>query len=209
MSIKRTWLKFSDLGVKVGQTIKVLHPRGVPTRIAQPADDYMEVLEVREKQIHVCGLFNRRPSWMGIYYYVDFQGKVYNRRVMRIWGIDPKLLCRQHLLGEHRELHTMVGSIRKGISLTKYLETGLIDTRMIKSRHTVIVGEMERRGYQHKSSLTYQDKIKSGFIDLGVNIQDLIDRCPRCRARIIKEQMKDGKDIPPSFTHGNRRTGST
>ena len=24
---------------------------------------------------------------------------------MRIWDIDPRLLCAQHLLGEHRELH--------------------------------------------------------------------------------------------------------
>jgi hypothetical protein len=24
---------------------------------------------------------------------------------MRIWDIEPEKLCRQHLLGEHRELH--------------------------------------------------------------------------------------------------------
>lgn len=24
---------------------------------------------------------------------------------MRIWDLDPAILCRQHLLGEHRELH--------------------------------------------------------------------------------------------------------
>ncbi len=26
---------------------------------------------------------------------------------MRIWDIPPKLLCRNHLLGEHRELHAI------------------------------------------------------------------------------------------------------
>jgi hypothetical protein len=26
---------------------------------------------------------------------------------MRIWDISPELLCRNHLLGEHRELHAM------------------------------------------------------------------------------------------------------
>jgi hypothetical protein len=32
---------------------------------------------------------------------------------MRQWLVDPKKMCRQHLLGEHCEHHMMLGSIRK------------------------------------------------------------------------------------------------
>ena len=33
---------------------------------------------------------------------------------MRMWMIDPKLLCRKHLLGEHGEIHKHLPSLRKG-----------------------------------------------------------------------------------------------
>ena len=36
---------------------------------------------------------------------------------MRMWMIDPKLLCRKHLLGEHLEIHMFVGTINKGINV--------------------------------------------------------------------------------------------
>src|SRR6516225_12082778 len=35
------------------------------------------------------------------------QSPVACERKMRIWDVDPALLCRQHLLGEHRELHAV------------------------------------------------------------------------------------------------------
>jgi hypothetical protein len=33
---------------------------------------------------------------------------------MRIWDISPKRLCRNHLLGEHRELHAVWSVLTKG-----------------------------------------------------------------------------------------------
>ena len=37
---------------------------------------------------------------------------------MRMWMIDPTLLCRKHLLGEHGELHKFIPSFRKQYSVT-------------------------------------------------------------------------------------------
>jgi hypothetical protein len=35
---------------------------------------------------------------------------------MRIWDIPPRALCRQHLLGEHRELHAVWAVLTQGKS---------------------------------------------------------------------------------------------
>ncbi len=29
----------------------------------------------------------------------------------RMWGIDPRWLCDQHLIGDHAEMHQVVGTI--------------------------------------------------------------------------------------------------
>ncbi len=105
----------------------------------------------------------------------------------RMWGIDPALLCRQHLLGEHNELHKLVGSIRAGHSIEGYVERGQVDTARIERRHESLVAEMEQRGYNHASPISYEDTLKQGTIDEEANLRELSDRCPRCRARIEEQ----------------------
>ena len=57
--------------------------------------------------------------------------------------VDPKILCRRHLLGEHVELHMFVGSINKKISLDGYAKNSLVEVHNIKSRHSQLVKEMK------------------------------------------------------------------
>lgn len=75
---------------------------------------------------------------------------------MRIWDIPQEKLCRQHLLGEHRELHAIWSVLTKGKrGYSRHPETmrwrGKL--RALYLRHAVIVNEMERRGYKHQSVL--------------------------------------------------------
>jgi len=75
---------------------------------------------------------------------------------MRIWDIAPRRLCRNHLLGEHRELHciwTVITKGKKGYS--RHPETLRWHGRLkaLYLRHELLVAEMERRGYCHKSPL--------------------------------------------------------
>lgn len=75
---------------------------------------------------------------------------------MRIWDIPPALLCRQHLLGEHRELHglwNIVSQGKKGYS--RHPETMRWDGKLaaLFVRHEQLVEEMQRRGYRHASPL--------------------------------------------------------
>lgn len=96
--------------------------------------------------------------------------------------LPPVLLCRQHLLGEHNELHMLVGSINRGISVQGYLDRGLIEPQNIHNRHEAIVYEMLRRGYNHRSPLPpITVAITNGHVHMGKSISDLVDRCPTCR----------------------------
>lgn len=62
--------------------------------------------------------------------------------------VDPAVLCRKHLLGEHVECHMFVGAILKGISLAGYKAKGLIEIHNLKLRHEALSREMLKRGYR-------------------------------------------------------------
>lgn len=100
--------------------------------------------------------------------------------------VDPKLMCRQHLLGEAREMHTLVGTILHGkrLSGTKYITAGLVEVHNIKNRHTELALEMVRRGYNHKSPLLEFQDWTEGSVDSSANLAELSRRCPECRKRI-------------------------
>jgi hypothetical protein len=75
---------------------------------------------------------------------------------MRIWDIKPSKLCREHLLGEHRELHaiwSILTAHKKGYS--RHPETLRWKGRLaaLYKRHQELVREMCKRGYCHKSPL--------------------------------------------------------
>jgi hypothetical protein len=75
---------------------------------------------------------------------------------MRIWDLPPRLLCRQHLLGEHRELHAIwLILIGRNRGYAQHPETlrWVGKRAALFLRHQALVAEMERRGYTHASPL--------------------------------------------------------
>ncbi len=102
----------------------------------------------------------------------------------RMWGVDPRCLCKNHLLGEHNEIHKLVGNIESGNSIEGYIEKGHIDTSEIQRRHEELKKEMERRGYNHDSPLNYNDELNTGQLDIDENINELRERCSQCKKRI-------------------------
>lgn len=101
---------------------------------------------------------------------------------MRMWNVPPSLLCQKHLLGEHVEMHTFVGSILKGVSLTGYINGGLVETQNITKRHAALAKEMLRRGLNHKSALPEVFLPAAGHVDTASNLIELARRCPDCAA---------------------------
>ena len=109
---------------------------------------------------------------------------------MRMWSIDPKLLCRKHLLGEHVEMHMFAGSIRKRIQIRGYIKKGLVETGNIRKRHDELAREMEERGYAHNSPLPDFSCEPEGHVDVEENLEELKSRCLDCRKGIERYAMK-------------------
>ena len=103
---------------------------------------------------------------------------------MRMWGIDPKLMCRQHLLGEHVEMHMFVGTINLGKSIDGYVRGGLVETSLITQRHADLATEMVRRGMNHRSELPDYQILPRGRLNRPANLIDLSSRCAACAQRI-------------------------
>ena len=105
----------------------------------------------------------------------------------RLWNVNPKILCRQHLLGEHSEMHQAAGTIANhphGIAVVKgHAKKGNLDTSLISKRHDELAREMLRRGMNHDSELQSFEDPEIGEIDVDVNLADLLDRCEDCASR--------------------------
>lgn len=77
---------------------------------------------------------------------------------MRVWDVEPKVLCRKHLLGEHRELHGLWNILTKhgGVGgYSQHPETLRWKGKLkaLYLRHEALVQEMTQRGYNHNSPL--------------------------------------------------------
>jgi hypothetical protein len=118
----------------------------------------------------------------------------YGRRMeedelMRMWMVNPKMMCHYHLLGEHRELHAIVGSLRIQNSFQGYIDNNLVEVKSIEERHEWITEEMTVRGYKHRSPLEkpnfdyLPDEHKNFRVDRESSFNDLYSRCEMCRWR--------------------------
>jgi hypothetical protein len=104
-----------------------------------------------------------------------------------MWMVNPRRMCRRHLLGEHVELHLLVSTINSGHSIAGYIKNNLLEPRSIKMRHEELVKEMKRRGYNHRSPLSQPSmgklippECKNARVDAGASRKELIRRCPDC-----------------------------
>lgn len=110
---------------------------------------------------------------------------------MRMWMVDPGLMCVKHLLGEHVEMHMFLGTIKKGKKLDGYVRNNLLQFRSIVSRHSELANEMSKRGMTHKSELNqlpetnYPYFIKESIVTKSKASEDLFSRCPECRNRLF------------------------
>lgn len=120
---------------------------------------------------------------------------------MRMWGINPKLLCRNHLLGEHNEIHKHKHNFVKMHSIAKRIAPVVqIEPENMKARHDALVEEMLTRDYNHNSPYEQPDlsylKPEERFaeIDIYISISDLLKRCPECEKRISNKITEIGNE---------------
>ncbi len=109
---------------------------------------------------------------------------------MRIWDIPPEKLCKNHLLGEHRELHALwviLTQHKKGYCYHPETMRWKGKLAALYRRHELLVTEMEHRGYHHKSPLdsilATGEKHQTFFVD-SVQTQEKILRSKKCSCRV-------------------------
>jgi len=81
---------------------------------------------------------------------------------MRIWDqIDPQTMCRQHLLGEHAELHGLwrvfereqEGESKVGYAHHPETQRWRQHLLALRARHQLLAEEIIARGWNHRSPL--------------------------------------------------------
>jgi hypothetical protein len=107
-----------------------------------------------------------------------------------MWLVNPKIMCRKHLLGEHLELHLFIGHMKRRKSIKGFLKNNLLQIDEIYNRHEELVKEMLSRGYNHKSELekidlSYYKEFFHIKINKTLSILDLKSRCNECQKLMI------------------------
>lgn len=113
----------------------------------------------------------------------------------RMWMTsDPKTYCKNHLLGSHKEIHQLLGTLVKKMRVGGYIKNNCIEILSMKDQHDKIVAEMIRRGWSHHSDLISQEEINeiasylpkehlTYKIDVKASDQERYCRCEECRKR--------------------------
>ncbi len=98
-----------------------------------------------------------------------------------MWNVQPQILCRKHLLGEHLEMHMFRTAVISGKRITGFIMNGLVEVHNISKRHDELVEEMSKRGYNHRSPMGSLITRPRGYVDIKKNILVLRERCEECR----------------------------
>jgi hypothetical protein len=106
---------------------------------------------------------------------------------MRIWDIPPEKLCRNHLLGEHAELHgiwSILTEGKQGYANHPEVKRWRGKLKALYNKHEEIVAEMRERGYQHNSPLDPE-------LATGAAQQDTFVDSPEEQACILRDKHCD------------------
>lgn len=124
---------------------------------------------------------------------------------MRFWRADLKLLCKNHLLGFHREIHMVHGAVRMTAlngpnalgcraTLQGLISSGHIWLENVPQLHDDVVAEMARREYNHftpfPSPEEFDAMVKGLSFQEGIpntpedDLADLWCRCKKCAEKI-------------------------
>lgn len=146
------------------------------------------------QNLHFCFVPNVKAAYnfFILFYLTRFKYFVILDIHMRMWMVDPTGMCQKHLLGEHVETHMFLGSLNKKLNLAGYIRKGLFEFKSLQQRHDALAAEISRRGYQHKSPLgevpvAVLSEVANSFVDRAIALQELVQRCPECAAKLNKK----------------------
>jgi len=117
---------------------------------------------------------------------------------MRMWMINPSMLCNKHLLGEHGEIHKHKHNFEKHHNIKgRIYPITQIEPKNMQLRHDILAKELINRGMNHNSSyiqpnINYlPENLQNAKVDINISIKDLKNRCNQCKLRIETINRKD------------------
>lgn len=108
-------------------------------------------------------------------------------KVIRIWDVSPEILCRYHLLGEHRELHavwSIITNNKKAYANHPEIMRWRGRLKALYIRHENLVNEMKGRGYKHHTPLVQE-------LATGEAVQNVFVNSVLEQVRILREKGCD------------------
>jgi len=128
---------------------------------------------------------------------------------MRMWMVNPSIMCQKHLCGEHVEIHMFLSHLKVGKRVDGYIKNNCLEMKSLFYRHKEISEEMIRRGYNHSSEMTieecdcintYSTEYQNHLINKSEAISNLISRCENCSSLLVEyskifDYQKIQKDI--------------
>lgn len=133
---------------------------------------------------------------------------------MRMWMVNPAILCTKHLGGEHLEIHMFLGTLRKKMKVSGYIKNNLLEPLSLHQRHDVLASELVRRKFmkekkhiEHATPISEQEVLqciqyldeesRNHRINNQDSLLDLIYRCPQCYYRYQRLLKELGSKFDP------------
>lgn len=104
--------------------------------------------------------------------------------------VNPAVMCKKHLLGEHVECHMLAGHLQRKRRITNYIKLNLLQPKSLRQRHDILALEMKNRGMNHKSPLPEYDisylprNQRTYTVNAQESLIELSKRCRECRKNI-------------------------
>ena len=108
---------------------------------------------------------------------------------MRMWMVNPVVMCNKHLLGEHVECHMFAGHLQRKRQIKNYIRLNLLEPGSLRQRHDRLAQEMARREMSHKSPLpefyiSYLPKEHQIYnVNADASLKEITRRCTECKKR--------------------------
>jgi len=113
---------------------------------------------------------------------------------MRMWMVDPEIMCMKHLCLEHMHLHMFKKAFKNKRKLAGFIANNLLEPQAVAARHKLLSEELTRRKdatfpAPHRSPLEEDYTLienlenKEAKIDQDKALKELLQRCSRCKRR--------------------------
>lgn len=107
---------------------------------------------------------------------------------MRMWNVDPSIMCRKHLIGEWHEIFMIISNFKNKRKMDGFIKNNLLEPLSIPKRYEELKQEMLNRNYKpmkkldfNECMLDYLGELKFSKIDSTKSLEDLCERCPECK----------------------------